>query len=121
MPGLFKAAADAVKAYAAMVNEDGGINGRELVVEEFDTGTNDRGNAAAYEEACDEVFASVGSESAFDTGGHDAIEECGFPMVNAIVTDDEVETLPVRLPPRRAPTTPAWARPATSPSSSPRP
>ena len=50
VPGLFKAAPDAVKAYAAMVNEAGGIHGRELVVEVFDTGTNDNGNRLAYEE-----------------------------------------------------------------------
>ena len=48
VPGLFKAAPDAVKAFAAMVNEDGGINGRELVVKEYDTGTNDNGNRLAY-------------------------------------------------------------------------
>ena len=98
VPGLFKAAVDGVKAYAAKVNSEGGINGRELVVTEFDTGTNDRGNADAYEDACDEVFASVGSASAFDSGGRDAIEQCGFPMVNAFVTDDEVETFPFVFP-----------------------
>jgi Periplasmic binding protein len=61
VPGLFKAAPDAVQAYAAMVNEAGGIHGRELVVEVYDTGTNDNGNRLAYEEACGQVFASVGS------------------------------------------------------------
>lgn len=91
VPGLFKAAVDAVEAYAAKVNSEGGVNGRTLVVEVFDTGTNDRGNGRAYEEACDKVFASVGSASAFDSGGSEAIRECGFPMVNAIVTDDDVE------------------------------
>src|SRR5918999_6394889 len=44
VPGLFKAAPDAVEAFAAMVNEEhGGIHGRELVVEVYDTGTNDNG------------------------------------------------------------------------------
>ena len=51
VPGLFKAAPDAVKAFAAMVNEDGGINGREVIVKEYDTGTNDNGNRLAYEKA----------------------------------------------------------------------
>ena len=82
-----------------MVNEeDGGINGRELVVEEYDTGTNDNGNRLAYEEACDEVFASVGSESAFDTGGYEAVKECGFPHLAGFTTDDAVDELDFVFP-----------------------
>lgn len=98
VPGLFKAAPDAVKAYAAMVNEAGGIHGRELVVEVYDTGTNDNGNRLAYEEACDQVFASVGSESAFDTGGYEAVAECGFPHLAGFTTDDQVDALPFVFP-----------------------
>ena len=98
VPGLFKAAPDAVKAFAAMVNEQGGINGRELVVKEYDTGTNDNGNREAYEEACDEVFASVGSESAFDSGGLQAITDCGFPHLAGFTTDDAVDELPFVFP-----------------------
>ena len=93
VPGLFGAAPEAVEAYAAMVNEDGGINGRDLVVEVFDTKTTDAGNAAAYEEACPKVFASVGSESAFDTGGLDAQRECGFPDLAGFKTDPDVQAL----------------------------
>jgi ABC-type branched-subunit amino acid transport system substrate-binding protein len=99
VPGLFKAAPDAVEAFAAMVNEEhGGIHGRELVVEVYDTGTNDNGNRLAYEEACDEVFASVGSESAFDTGGYEAVRECGFPHLAGFTTDDAVDELPFVFP-----------------------
>jgi ABC-type branched-subunit amino acid transport system substrate-binding protein len=98
VPGLFKAAPDAVQAYAAMVNEAGGIHGRELVVEVFDTGTNDNGNRVAYEEACDAVFASVGSESAFDTGGYDAVAACGFPHLAGFTTDDAVDELDFVFP-----------------------
>jgi ABC-type branched-subunit amino acid transport system substrate-binding protein len=98
VPGLFKAAPDAVQAYAAMVNEAGGIHGRELVVEVYDTGTNDNGNRLAYEEACGQVFASVGSESAFDTGGYEAVAACGFPHLAGFTTDDEVDKLPFVFP-----------------------
>lgn len=98
VPGLFKAAPDAVKAFAAKVNSEGGINGRQLVVKEYDTGTNDNGNRLAYEEACDEVFASVGSESAFDTGGYEAVKECGFPHLAGFTTDDLVDELPFVFP-----------------------
>jgi ABC-type branched-subunit amino acid transport system substrate-binding protein len=99
VPGLFKAAPDAVEAFAAMVNEEhGGIHGRELVVEVYDTGTNDNGNRLAYEEACDEVFASVGSESAFDTGGYEAVRDCGFPHLAGFTTDDAVDELPFVFP-----------------------
>ena len=98
VPGLFKAASDGVEAYAAKVNSEGGINGRELVVEVYDTGTNDRGNARAYEKACGEVLAAVGSESAFDSGGRDAIEACGMPSLLGIVTDPEVQDMPFVFP-----------------------
>ena len=98
VPGLFKAAPEAVKAYAEKVNSEGGIHGRQLVVEEYDTGTNDNGNRLAYEKACGEVFASVGSESAFDTGGFEAVRDCGFPHLAGIVTDDEVEALDFVFP-----------------------
>jgi len=98
VPGLFKAAPDAVKAYAEMVNEAGGIHGRQLVVEVFDTGTNDNGNRLAYEDACDAVFASVGSESAFDTGGVEAVTECGFPHLAGFTTDDAIDELPFVFP-----------------------
>ncbi|MDZ7675099.1 MAG: ABC transporter substrate-binding protein [Acidimicrobiales bacterium] len=94
VPGLFKAAADGVEAYAAKTNDEGGVNGRMIEVVEFDTGTNDRGNAQAYEDACDEVFAAVGSESAFDTGGFEAQRECGFPNLAGFLTDPEAESLP---------------------------
>jgi ABC-type branched-subunit amino acid transport system substrate-binding protein len=98
VPGLFKAAPDAVEAYAAMVNDAGGIHGRELVVEVFDTGTNDNGNRVAYEEACGAVFASVGSESAFDTGGYEAVAECGFPHLAGFTTDDKIDELDFVFP-----------------------
>jgi ABC-type branched-subunit amino acid transport system substrate-binding protein len=98
VPGLFKAAPDAVKAHAAMVNDRGGIHGRRLVVKVYDTATNDNGNRLAYEEACPEVFASVGSESAFDTGGYEAIAACGFPHLPGFTTDDEVDELPFVFP-----------------------
>src|SRR5688572_625198 len=98
VPGLFGAAPESVEAYAAMVNEAGGINGRELVVEVFDTKTTDSGNAAAYEEACPKVFASVGSESAFDSGGLEAQRDCGFPDLSGFKTDPDVQALPHVFP-----------------------
>jgi ABC-type branched-subunit amino acid transport system substrate-binding protein len=98
VPGLFKAAPEAVKAFAAKVNSEGGIRGRQIVVEEFDTGTNDNGNRLAYEDACDEVFASVGSESAFDTGGFEAVRDCGFPHLAGFVTDAQVQDLEFVFP-----------------------
>ncbi|MCO8129141.1 ABC transporter substrate-binding protein [Acidimicrobiia bacterium EGI L10123] len=95
VPGLFKSAPDAVKAHAAMINEAGGIHGRMIRVEVFDTGTSDNGNRLAYEEACEaDIFALVGSFSAFDTGGYDAQVNCDTPTIPANVTDPEVDLLP---------------------------
>lgn len=99
VPGLFKSAPDAVKAHAAMINEAGGIHGRMIRVEVFDTGTSDNGNRLAYEEACEaDVFAFVGSFSAFDTGGYEAQANCDTPSLPANVTDPEAELLPTVYP-----------------------
>jgi ABC-type branched-subunit amino acid transport system substrate-binding protein len=99
VPGLFKSATDAVEGFAAKVNAEGGIHGRMLRVEIFDTGTSDNGNRLAYEEACDaDVFAFVGSFSAFDTGGYEAQEGCETPSLPAAATDPQVDLLPTVYP-----------------------
>jgi ABC-type branched-subunit amino acid transport system substrate-binding protein len=63
VPGLFKAGADAVKAWGATINKAGGIAGRKVVVDFIDSklSANDTRNAVI--KACSEDFALVGTEA----------------------------------------------------------
>lgn len=88
-PGLFKSAHQAVQAYANMVNSQGGVCGRQIRVVQLDSKTDSGGNRAAVLEACNKAFALVGNMSAFDQGGASAVDECGIPDLNAIVTSPE--------------------------------
>ncbi|MSZ76486.1 MAG: ABC transporter substrate-binding protein [Actinobacteria bacterium] len=83
VPGLFEAAQDATKAFVAYFNATGDICGRKLVLKTYDSRTDAGADQQAYAAACDEVFAMIGSNSAFDSGGAAAAESCGLPDVRA--------------------------------------
>lgn len=84
VPGLFKSAQDATKAFAAYYNATfGGVCGRQLKVKTYDSGTTSSGSRARTLEACDQTFASVGSISAFDDGGAPVEDRCGLPDISA--------------------------------------
>lgn len=88
-PGLFKSAHQAVQAYANFVNSNGGVCGRGLAVDALDAKTDSGGNRAAVLDACNKDFALVGSMSAFDDGGAQAIDDCGIPDITSIPTSPE--------------------------------
>ena len=69
VPGLFESAQDATKAYVAYFNSTSDICGRKLKLVTYDSRTDAAADQQAYTRACDEVFAMVGSMSAFDSGG----------------------------------------------------
>jgi ABC-type branched-subunit amino acid transport system substrate-binding protein len=70
-PGLFQGNRDAMVAFVAYCNELGGINGRELVLEEFDSELSKSREATL--QACEAgVLALVGGASALDGGGANA-------------------------------------------------
>jgi ABC-type branched-subunit amino acid transport system substrate-binding protein len=85
--GLFTPARFAMQAWAAYVNNAGGICGRQVVIDRYDTGTSGGGNLRATRQACNADFAIVGSMSAFDGGGYDAGNECQIPAIPAISTN----------------------------------
>ena len=85
-PGLFKAAHQAVQAVVAKTNAEGGINGRTLELTLLDSKIEAGANRTAVLEACDKQFALVGSMSAFDDGGAQAVDDCGIPDISAITT-----------------------------------
>jgi ABC-type branched-subunit amino acid transport system substrate-binding protein len=86
-PGLFKSTHQAISAFTAMVNSQGGICGRAVKPKLLDTKADSTANAAAVREACDTQFALVGSMSAFDNGGASTGEDCGIPDLSAITVN----------------------------------
>ena len=81
VPGLFESAQDATKAFVAYFNKSNpdGICGRTLVLKNYDSRTDDPADQRNHADACENVFAMVGSMSAFDSGGAAVTEQCGLP------------------------------------------
>jgi ABC-type branched-subunit amino acid transport system substrate-binding protein len=85
VPGLFESAQDAVKAFVAYYNASNpdGICGRSLSLKAYDSQTDAAADQRNHVDACDNVFAMVGSMSAFDSGGAAATEQCGMPDIRS--------------------------------------
>jgi ABC-type branched-subunit amino acid transport system substrate-binding protein len=66
IPGLFKGAREAVEAYVAKVNAEGGIAGHPVELVTADSKITCNGAVAAYEKVLPEVVAMVGSLSGLD-------------------------------------------------------
>ncbi len=89
VPGLFESSQDAVKAYVAYFNSSSDICGRKLKLVDYDSRTDAGADQANYAKGCNEVFAMVGSMSAFDSGGAATAQSCGLPDIrSAAVTKD---------------------------------
>jgi ABC-type branched-subunit amino acid transport system substrate-binding protein len=89
VPGLFEAAQDATRAYVAYFNATSDICGRKLKLVTYDSRTDASADQQAYTKACSEVFAMVGSMSAFDSGGAGATESCGLPDIRSAAVTNE--------------------------------
>ena len=85
-PGLTQSAQQATEAFAAYVNSQGGIYGRQLKVLPFDDANTTSGNYADAVQACKSAFALVGSASGFDDGSAQAVSQCGIPDIEAEVS-----------------------------------
>ena len=85
MPGLFESAQDAVKAFVAYYNRSNpdGICGRSLALKNYDSRTDASADQRNYVDMCDNVFAAVGSMSAFDSGGAKTAADCGLPDIRS--------------------------------------
>ncbi len=77
--GLFQQNLQAMQAFVAYCNDLGGILGRRLELNDFDSKLTD--HAAAVQQACDGSFAIVGQGAVFDDAGIPAARECGIPIV----------------------------------------
>ena len=69
IPGLFEGAPIGVKAYFAMINAEGGVDGRKLLVDSKDDAFSGQLNMTETQEAIISDFALVGSFSLFDGYG----------------------------------------------------
>jgi len=83
VPGIFESAQQGTRAYAAFFNATSDICGRDLEVLLLDSRADAGADQQAYARACDESFAAVGSQSAFDAGGAETAEACGLPDIRA--------------------------------------
>lgn len=86
-PGLFKSAWQAMQAFAAYANSQGGICGRQVKNLLLDSQADSTQNRAAVQQACTSSFALVGSMSAFDDGGASVGQQCGIPDISAITVN----------------------------------
>ncbi len=90
--GLAASAAEAVEAWANAVNLQGGLAGREVVVERIATDPLLDDHAEAIDRACNlDIFALVGSSAVFDSEGLDQLQSpgCGLPDFPATVSSIE--------------------------------
>lgn len=65
VPGLFQSGVDAVNAWAKLLNKQGGIAGRKVVVDFIDSKLSPDAARNAVIQACAEDFAMVGTEALF--------------------------------------------------------
>jgi ABC-type branched-subunit amino acid transport system substrate-binding protein len=75
-PGLNQEIFDAGEAFVAWCNDQGGINGRELVLTQYDAAINEY--QARLEEACGQEFAIVGDGAVQDNLWATTGAECGL-------------------------------------------
>lgn len=86
IPGLFASAQQATKAYVQYFNATSSICGRKLELVNMDSRLDAGADQTAYAKLCDQVFAAVGSMSAFDSGGASVAQKCGLPDVRTAST-----------------------------------
>jgi ABC-type branched-subunit amino acid transport system substrate-binding protein len=86
IPGLFASAQQGTQAYVAYFNATSSICGRKLALTNLDSRTDAGADQTSYQTMCDNVFAAVGSMSAFDSGGAQAAASCGLPDIRTAIT-----------------------------------
>jgi len=104
-PGLFGGSVDAVQAFARTVNDMGGIAGRRLVVDFYDSRLSAADTLNALIRACTNDFAIVGTTALF-VNNTDPIVKCrdkagnatGIPDLPELNTDPAHQRSPVSYP-----------------------
>jgi len=92
---------EAMQAFAAACNSQGGIAGRRLEVRLFDT--NVFRHRQAITDACTSVLAVVGSAAAFDGDGSSVATDCGIPDIPALIAEPAHARVPTVVAPIPSP------------------
>ncbi len=94
VPSMFAGAAIGVKAYFAMINAQGGVNGRKLLVDSKDDAFSGQQNMTETQDAINSDFGLVGSFSLFDGYGCAALaSDTAVPDVS-VTLDEGTNALP---------------------------
>jgi ABC-type branched-subunit amino acid transport system substrate-binding protein len=100
-PGVFKKSVDAMKAWAKVVNQEGGIAGRKVVIDFIDSKLNPNETRNAIIKACGNDFAMVGGEALFMSNVDDmtactnkAGEAIGLPDMPGLALDTAQQCAP---------------------------
>jgi len=94
VPGLFEGAPTGVKAYFDMINSEGGVDGRKLLVDSRDDAFSGQQNLTQTRDAIASDFALVGSFSLFDGYGCSALaSDTAVPDVS-VTLDPGTNALP---------------------------
>jgi ABC-type branched-subunit amino acid transport system substrate-binding protein len=92
-PGLSHETTDAMEAMIGWCNEQGGINGRELVGKYYDAAITEVVNAVT--QACGEVFMLVGQAWSLDSAQEEARLGCDLPSVPTYSVSPEFANAPL--------------------------
>ncbi|MEV7431782.1 MULTISPECIES: ABC transporter substrate-binding protein [unclassified Nocardioides] len=99
-PGLNQEMGDAVKAMIAWCNEQGGINGREVVGNQYDAAMTNA--ASVVQKSCKQDFMLVGQGFAYDEAAEQFRVGCDLPTVagfvigpNSAMGPDKFEPVPL--------------------------
>jgi ABC-type branched-subunit amino acid transport system substrate-binding protein len=87
-PGLFQESVDGVKAWAAYQNSKGGLAGRQVVVDFYDSKLNPDEWRNAVIKACENTLAMVGTTSAADVSVAE-MTACGIPEIAQVATTSQ--------------------------------
>jgi ABC-type branched-subunit amino acid transport system substrate-binding protein len=101
-PGLFKKSVDAMEAWAKVVNKEGGIAGRKVVIDFHDSKLNPTETRNGIIKACTDDFAMVGGEALFMSNVDDMVNckdstgaVTGIPDVPGLALDVAEKCSPV--------------------------
>ncbi len=104
-PGVFKASVDAMNAWAKVVNKDGGLAGRKVVIDFIDSKLNPNTTRNATITACANDFAMVGGEALFTSNVDDMVacqdkagKAIGIPDMPGLALDPAQACSPVSYP-----------------------
>jgi len=101
-PGLFKKSVDAMQAWAKVVNKAGGIAGRKVTIDFYDSKLNPTETRNGIIKACTSDFAMVGGEALFMSNVDDMVNckdgngaNTGLPDVPGLALDVAQKCSPV--------------------------